>query len=104
MMAVWSPKGAAPPADFNARARRRSDAKRTFSTLHFALPAFPGPFLLQNVNEQARGRHTDSTLPRCNGTATKKANYFQQDPASSAETDDFWRSKFACRFRFAGYL
>jgi hypothetical protein len=47
-----------------------------FSTLHSALPTFPGPFPLQNVKEQARGRNTDSTLPRYHGTTNNNCKIF----------------------------
>ena len=33
------------------KAQRPNDAKRMFSTVHSALPTFPGPFPLQNVKE-----------------------------------------------------
>jgi hypothetical protein len=62
--------------EFNAKARRRSDAKKMFSSVHSALPIFPGPFPLQNVKEQARGRPTGSILPRYYGTANKNRKIF----------------------------
>jgi hypothetical protein len=52
------------------KAQRPNDAKRMFSTVHSALPTFPGPFPLQNVKEQARERRTVSILPRFDGNAT----------------------------------
>ena len=79
-----SPTGTAPldkQEDLNASAAAkaladrkagRHDAKRMFSTPHSALPTSPGPFPLQNVKEQARGRRTDSTLPRYHGNTSNK--------------------------------